>query len=291
VNLKKTLYAVICIFLFALFSCRAFKETASEEKIKKAEHSRKPSTEFQKSINCDSEQKLSALTGFLVGPKALAHYSKNLSEPLLRPFTSDGCSVSPDGIPLTSQSEAWSECCIKHDISYWVGGSKQKKTQADARLQKCIANKGFPKIGKIFKSFVRQFGVPNSTQTFRWGYGWNSKRPYAALTEKDELQIKNLYGVDSSQLEKTLLSIGFPLVRTCDNYDPIFNGISREEKAIYASLNEKMTTDDSIEWAKWDYFNQDKREFLIKLRGCSETLVASFQKNSQDQIEISGNCP
>jgi hypothetical protein len=39
----------------------------------------------------------------------------------LAPFTSDGCSVFPDGTAL--QQSLWLQCCRAHDYAYWKGGT------------------------------------------------------------------------------------------------------------------------------------------------------------------------
>src|SRR6185503_15141506 len=48
-----------------------------------------------------------------------------------RPFTTDGCSLSPDG--------SWQACCVEHDIDYWCGGSADDRRRAHATLRTCIA--------------------------------------------------------------------------------------------------------------------------------------------------------
>ena len=47
----------------------------------------------------------------------------------LRPFTSDGCSVFPDG--TISQSRKWLKCCVEHDKAYWLGGTYAERLAAD----------------------------------------------------------------------------------------------------------------------------------------------------------------
>ncbi|WP_216662021.1 hypothetical protein [Niveibacterium sp. COAC-50] len=42
----------------------------------------------------------------------------------LKPFTTDGCSSFPDGTPW--QQTLWLDCCVKHDIAYWIGGTKEE---------------------------------------------------------------------------------------------------------------------------------------------------------------------
>lgn len=91
----------------------------------------------------DSIPKMSALSGFAVGPAARVF--KSPDEKILRPFFSDGCSKTPDKAPLASESNSWSSCCYQHDIAYWAGGTESAKEEADANLENCIADKGFAK--------------------------------------------------------------------------------------------------------------------------------------------------
>lgn len=43
----------------------------------------------------------------------------------LKPFTSDGCSVFPDG--TLKEKDLWLSCCIEHDRAYWLGGTHKEK--------------------------------------------------------------------------------------------------------------------------------------------------------------------
>src|SRR5262245_42851965 len=45
-------------------------------------------------------------------------------------FTTDGCSVWPDG--------SWRECCLVHDVAYWCGGPEER-VRADQDLRSCVA--------------------------------------------------------------------------------------------------------------------------------------------------------
>ncbi len=80
-------------------------------------------------------------------------------------FKSDGCSCWPDG--------EWLECCVEHDVLYWLGGSREERKQADINLQKCVRQKGHPITGKIMYYGARIGGVYWLPTSFRWGFGWN----------------------------------------------------------------------------------------------------------------------
>lgn len=81
------------------------------------------------------------------------------------PFSSDGCSASPDG--------TWVECCIMHDIRYWCGGSPKDRAYADRELRGCVKEKGYGEAhGLITELGVRVGGHPAMPFRWRWGYGY-----------------------------------------------------------------------------------------------------------------------
>lgn len=98
----------------------------------------------------------------------------------IEPFTTDGCSVSPEGTP--SDKSAWLHCCINHDIAYWVGGSRAKRKAADRSLNACISQAGYPRIGTLYYLAVRNGGSPWLSTPWRWGYGWPYRQGYRQLT-------------------------------------------------------------------------------------------------------------
>ncbi len=91
---------------------------------------------------------------------------KSLKEPLPpRIFRSDGCSCFPDG--------DWIDCCVEHDLAYWVGGSREERKNADLELRKCVEGKGHPIIAQIMYHGLRIGGVWWLPTSFRWGFGWD----------------------------------------------------------------------------------------------------------------------
>ncbi len=106
----------------------------------------------------------------------------------LKPFTSDGCSLFPDG--TYEQQSLWMECCIRHDIAYWQGGTQAQRLAADEALEACVSRVGEPEVAKLMLAGVRIGGSPYFPTWYRWGYGWPYKRGYAELTEAEKQQIK-----------------------------------------------------------------------------------------------------
>lgn len=107
----------------------------------------------------------------------------------LKMFTSDGCSVFPDGTP--EQQSLWLDCCVEHDLAYWRGGTKAQKKQADERLHQCVADIGKPDIANLMLAGVKVGGSPFLPTGYRWGYGWPYPRGYQELTQEELAQVEN----------------------------------------------------------------------------------------------------
>jgi len=76
-------------------------------------------------------------------------------------FKPDGCSGFPNG--------NWVECCVRHDLVYWMGGTRVERTAADSALQKCVADKGHPFIAGLMHSGVRVVAADSLPVGFRLG--------------------------------------------------------------------------------------------------------------------------
>lgn len=107
----------------------------------------------------------------------------------LKPFTSDGCSVFPDG--NLEQNQLWLSCCIEHDYDYWHGGTYQQKLASDQRLASCVANLGQPEVASLMKLGVTLGGTPYFPTQFRWGYGWSYPRLYRPLSALELKQVQD----------------------------------------------------------------------------------------------------
>ena len=72
----------------------------------------------------------------------------------LAEFTSDGCSMFIDG--TFENPELWKECCLKHDIAYWKGGTKEERELADLAFKECVQKKtGNPELAELMYQAVR----------------------------------------------------------------------------------------------------------------------------------------
>lgn len=106
----------------------------------------------------------------------------------LAPFSTDGCSVFPEG--TVEQQSLWADCCISHDMAYWKGGTLAQRQQADSELEQCVSQLGEPYIARLMHAGVRIGGTPYVPTPFRWGYGWPFARGYKALDEGEKQQVR-----------------------------------------------------------------------------------------------------
>lgn len=108
--------------------------------------------------------------------------------PAINNFTSDGCSLFPDG---TLKAKAlWCDCCFKHDLAYWRGGSNSERKQADRELRACVLDHTENSVlAETMYKGVRSGGGPVFPTWYRWGYGWQYGRGYQVLTEQEQKQV------------------------------------------------------------------------------------------------------
>ena len=119
----------------------------------------------------------------------------------LAPFTSDGCSSFPNGTPV--DQSLWLDCCVRHDIAYWKGGTYEERLDADLALEQCVAKAGEPEIAKLMLQGVRTGGNPFFLTPYRWGYGWPFGRGYKALASDEVEQVRT----QLATLERTLKDV------------------------------------------------------------------------------------
>jgi hypothetical protein len=107
----------------------------------------------------------------------------------LRDFTSDGCSLFPEG--NLKDRRLWCDCCFSHDISYWRGGSREERDHADDLFRECVRERTHSRsLADLMYEGVRAGGHPAFHTWYRWGYGWKYGRGYAALSEQERQQAR-----------------------------------------------------------------------------------------------------
>jgi hypothetical protein len=114
------------------------------------------------------------LTVALGGPEPIT------TTPILAEFSSNGCSVFPDGATFG--------CCYVHDLAYFTGGTAAARRSADRELYQCVADVSSPVVGGVMYLGVTLFGLPGVPTRVRWGYGWGETRQtsYAALSPAEQ---------------------------------------------------------------------------------------------------------
>ncbi|OOZ39906.1 hypothetical protein BOW53_09805 [Solemya pervernicosa gill symbiont] len=112
----------------------------------------------------------------------------SLAAETLRPFSSDGCSLFPDGTLFNN--ELWLSCCVEHDLRYWRGGSYAERITADHALEQCVAARGEAGVAALMYSGVRIGGSPFWPTLYRWGYGWDFLRGYKPLSADELKQVE-----------------------------------------------------------------------------------------------------
>jgi hypothetical protein len=107
----------------------------------------------------------------------------------LAPFTSDGCTLFPDGT-LKDRSQ-WCDCCLAHDLAYWQGGSAEERNLADATLRDCVLKQtGDQLLAETIYLGASAGGHPAFPTWYRWGYGWAYGRGYQPLSDGEKVQVQ-----------------------------------------------------------------------------------------------------
>lgn len=107
----------------------------------------------------------------------------------LRDFTSDGCSLFPNG--TIKDRTKWCDCCLQHDIAYWRGGTEAERKKADEALQDCVIDRTKDTaLAETMYLGVRAGGHPAFPAWYRWAYGWDYGRGYKPLTEDEQKRVR-----------------------------------------------------------------------------------------------------
>ena len=105
-------------------------------------------------------------------------------------FTSDGCSLFPNG--NLEHRDLWCDCCFAHDIAYWRGGAKLDRKQADEALRDCVIERTQNRaLANVMYEGVRAGGHPAFPTWYRWAYGWNYGRGYKVLREEEQQEAES----------------------------------------------------------------------------------------------------
>jgi hypothetical protein len=107
----------------------------------------------------------------------------------LAAFTSDGCTLFPDG--TFKVRDKWCRCCEKHDLAYWQGGSSDEREEADSALRDCVLTQtGNEILAETMYLGVRAVGNAAFPTWYRWGYGWPYGRGYQPLSSVEKADVR-----------------------------------------------------------------------------------------------------
>jgi hypothetical protein len=144
------------------------------------------------------------------------------------PFTTDGCSMSPDSA-LTGQAHQFLGCCLAHDKAYYQGGTPVEHAQADLTFKDCLKAIGHPEYAKVYHLGVRLGGTPYLPMPFRWGYGWPFGRGYQPTTEAERKAVQeSLAAYDCIAGVAKVLVFGRDTVEDLENRLEVSERVCRE---------------------------------------------------------------
>jgi len=107
----------------------------------------------------------------------------------LKDFRTDGCSLFFDKSPFSGKN--WLECCYKHDLAYWRGGTEEERKRSDIELKECVYEKTQDaNLAELMYYGVRAGGSAYFPTWYRWGYGWTFNRGYEPLSPEEEKLVR-----------------------------------------------------------------------------------------------------
>jgi len=119
--------------------------------------------------------------------------------PVPSDFKTDYCTNYPEG--PKDHPDAWKHCCLKHDLYFWAGGSKQNRYDADLELKACIAESGYPRQAEVMYRAVRIGSYsPIKYPDRRWGNAWEKRPEFQSLSLEEIQAIKTELESDSYDL-------------------------------------------------------------------------------------------
>lgn len=100
----------------------------------------------------------------------------------IAPFQTDYCTGAPEG--TLHRPNLWRDCCIKHDMAYYVAGTKKQQDLADKRLYQCVADAAGKFYGTIIYRGVRFGHISPIKSKTRWGWAWKDRPYFQTLTQE-----------------------------------------------------------------------------------------------------------
>jgi hypothetical protein len=209
------------------------------------------------------------LYGYLVGPG-----TEKLNKPVLRPFSTDGCSLSPNSVINVDITE----CCVKHDVAYWLGGTEKQKIESDDKIQRCISEKAGTVAGKVYRAGIDEGGDADGHNTFRWGYGWDTLMPYRELTTAEKAQAEKMYGPNLEKLKQKIALKAYQVNLELFTLD--FTNLNRfyDDMIVYYFLQNHLKRNDIVTFGQKIEINNMAFHYVVGLKECGEKRIY-FQIN------------
>ena len=93
----------------------------------------------------------------------------------LHPFETDLCTFWPEG--PRREPQKWAECCVMHDLNYWVGGTQRDRKEADLDLRACVTKIHSESMGNLMYFGIRAGRLsPIKLKGKGWGFAWPKDR-------------------------------------------------------------------------------------------------------------------
>jgi hypothetical protein len=208
--------------------------------------------------------KTNPLFGYSVGPGSQA-----LDKRILRPFSTDGCSQSPNSY----DGQKIVECCVAHDVSYWLGGTQEQKDKADYDFESCVSEKAGPIVAEIYFRGVRVGGGANGINTFRWGYGWDTNRTYSPITASEMQQAERLHGKNLIELKTMLEDKSYQINFELLTLDMLGYNRTYDDELVYYYLRNKLKRNDVITFGQKLHFGSRSFFYRVRLKSCGEDVI------------------
>lgn len=198
----------------------------------------------------------------------------------LNPFSTDGCSKYPDG--TKKNPTLWRNCCVDHDVKYWLGGTSKERKNADKALYQCVKDKGEPSAAKIIYVGVRSGGGPLNQTTYRWGYGWNRVQDYKVLSSQEKEIAYQMYGENLENLKNDIKQNKY-IIYVPDSYEltsPFPYSYCEEQIINYLTpkLSHNVTVTESHDFEVGSVYT-----ISINLDICREPIEFEFNSETSPQ--------
>ncbi len=224
-----------------------------------------PARAFLSEYITKQTDKLNALYGYRVGPG-----TPKMDRPILRVFSTDGCSSSPNSY----FDKNFVECCVQHDIDYWIGGTREQKVASDNRLNQCIYQKTKSKeVADVYHGGVVLGGEAWAPNTFRWGYGWDRLRDYSPITKEEKTQAETLYGKDLVLLRQMVAANQFPIRWEVITLDSVSMISFYDDTLVYYFLQNNLKRNDVVTFGSKRAHGLTTFSYEIGLQSCAENRI------------------